>query len=67
MDEPLSALDAQIRELLMDDLIELWMRERFSAVDITHNLHEAVRLGHRVVVLSRRSSRSPRSPCCRSS
>ena len=57
MDEPLSALDAQIRELLMDDLIELWTRERFSAVYITHNLHEAVRLGHRVVVLSRRPGR----------
>ena len=54
MDEPLSALDAQTRELLMDDLIELWTRERFSAVYITHNLQEAVRLGHRVVVLSRR-------------
>ena len=54
MDEPLSALDAQTRELLMDDLIDLWTRERFSAVYITHNLQEAVRLGHRVVVLSRR-------------
>ncbi len=54
MDEPLSALDAQTHELLMDDLIDLWTRERFSAVYITHNLQEAVRLGHRVVVLSRR-------------
>ena len=54
MDEPLSALDAQTRELLMDDLIDLWTREGFSAVYITHNLQEAVRLGHRVVVLSRR-------------
>ena len=57
MDEPLSALDAQTRELLMDDLIDLWTRERFSAVYITHNLQEAVRLGHRVVVLSRRPGR----------
>ena len=57
MDEPLSALDAQTRELLMDDLIELWTREGFSAVYITHNLQEAVRLGHRVVVLSRRPGR----------
>ena len=54
MDEPLSSLDAQTHELLMDDLIDLWTRERFSAVYITHNLQEAVRLGHRVVVLSRR-------------
>jgi NitT/TauT family transport system ATP-binding protein len=57
MDEPLSALDAQTRELLMDDLVDLWERERFSAVYVTHNLAEAVRLGHRVIVLSRRPGR----------
>ncbi len=54
MDEPLSALDSQTRELLMDDLIALWSRQRFTAVYVTHNLAEAVRLGHRIVVLSRR-------------
>ncbi len=57
MDEPLSALDAQTRELLMDDLVGLWARERFTAVYVTHNLAEAVRLGHRIVVLSRRPGR----------
>ena len=54
LDEPLSALDSQTRELLMDDLVDLWLRERFSACYVTHNLAEAVRLGHRVHVLSRR-------------
>lgn len=54
MDEPLSALDSQTRELLMDDLISLWQRENFTAAYVTHNLDEAVRLGHKVVVLSRR-------------
>ena len=54
MDEPLSALDAQTRELLMDDLVGLWLRAPFTAVYVTHNLAEAVRLGHRIVVLSRR-------------
>lgn len=54
MDEPLSALDSQTRELLMDDLIALWTRQPFTAVYVTHNLAEAVRLGHRIVVLSRR-------------
>jgi NitT/TauT family transport system ATP-binding protein len=57
MDEPLSALDAQTRELLMDDFLELWLREPFSACYVTHNLAEAVRLGHRIVVLSRRPGR----------
>jgi len=54
MDEPLSALDSQTRELLIDDLISLWRRAPFTAVYVTHNLHEAVRLGHSIVVLSRR-------------
>lgn len=54
MDEPLSALDSQTRELLMDDLVELWTRQPFTAIYVTHNLAEAVRLGHKVVVLSRR-------------
>jgi NitT/TauT family transport system ATP-binding protein len=54
MDEPLSSLDSQTRELLIDDLVELWTRERFSACYVTHNLAEAVRLGHKILVLSRR-------------
>lgn len=54
MDEPLSALDSQTRELLMDDLVSLWTRQQFTAAYVTHNLAEAVRLGHQIVVLSRR-------------
>lgn len=54
LDEPLSALDSQTRELLMDDLVSLWTRKPFTAVYVTHNLAEAVRLGHQIVVLSRR-------------
>lgn len=57
LDEPLSALDAQTRELLMDDLIGLWTRQPFTGVYVTHNLAEAVRLGHRIAVLSRRPGR----------
>ena len=57
MDEPLSALDAQTRELLIADLLRLWGETRFTAVYVTHNLAEAVRLGHRIVVLSRRPGR----------
>lgn len=54
MDEPLSALDSQTRELLLEDLIDLWQREKFTACYVTHNLAEAVRLGHKIAVLSRR-------------
>ncbi len=38
----------------MDDLIALWTRTPFTAVYVTHNLAEAVRLGHAIAVLSRR-------------
>jgi len=54
MDEPLSALDAQTRELLMEDLLQIWRRERTTTLYVTHNLAEALRLADRVVVLSRR-------------
>jgi NitT/TauT family transport system ATP-binding protein len=57
MDEPLSALDSQTRDLLMDDLVDLWTRTPFSALYVTHNLAEATRLGHRIVLLSRRPGR----------
>ena len=57
MDEPLSALDAQTRELLMEDFLALWLRERITAVYVTHNLNEALHLADRVAVLSRRPGR----------
>jgi len=43
LDEPLSALDAQTRELLMEDLLAIWARERTMSLYVTHNLHEAHR------------------------
>jgi NitT/TauT family transport system ATP-binding protein len=57
MDEPLSALDAQTRDLLMEDFLALWLRERLSVIYVTHNLTEALRLADRIVVLSRRPGR----------
>lgn len=57
MDEPLSALDSQTRELLMEDFIRLLADAAMGAVYVTHNLEEAVRLADRIVVLSRRPGR----------
>ena len=57
LDEPLSALDAQTRELLMEDLLAIWLKERTTAVYVTHNLDEALRVADRIAVLSRRPGR----------
>ena len=57
MDEPLSALDAQTRDLLMEDFLDLWLRERVAGVYVTHNFSEALRLADRIMVLSRRPGR----------
>src|SRR4051812_19077204 len=57
LDEPLSALDAQTRDLLMDDFLALWLSTQVTALYVTHNLQEAVRLANRVVVMSRRPGR----------
>jgi NitT/TauT family transport system ATP-binding protein len=57
MDEPLSALDSQTRELLMEDFVRLLADGAMGAVYVTHNLEEAIRLADRIVVLTRRPGR----------
>src|ERR1700722_10632853 len=57
MDEPLSALDAQTRDLLLDEFAALIARTGTTTVYVTHNLAEAARLGQQIVVLSRRPGR----------
>jgi NitT/TauT family transport system ATP-binding protein len=52
MDEPFSALDIQTRQLMENELLELWSANRKSVVFITHDLEEAIALSDRVVVLS---------------
>ena len=54
MDEPLSALDALLREQLQDTLLELWHKEGYAQLLVTHSIDEAVYLGQRIVVLSAR-------------
>ena len=52
MDEPFSALDVQTRQLMENELLELWSADRKSVVFITHDLEEAIALSDRVVLLS---------------
>ena len=52
MDEPFSALDIQTRQLMENELLDLWSSNRKSVLFITHDLEEAIALSDRVVVLS---------------
>jgi NitT/TauT family transport system ATP-binding protein len=57
MDEPFASVDAQTREILQEQLLEIWERERTTMVFITHSIEEAILMGDRVVVLSTRPGR----------
>ncbi|WP_022798664.1 ABC transporter ATP-binding protein [Thermus islandicus] len=52
MDEPFSALDVQTRQLMENELLELWQADRKTVLFVTHDLEEAIALSDRVVVLS---------------
>jgi len=57
MDEPFGALDAQTREVMQEELMNLWERTKKTVVFVTHDIDEAVFLGDRVVVLTARPAR----------
>ncbi len=57
MDEPFSALDAQTRTLMQEELLTIWNRTQLSTLYVTHNIQEAVYLADRVIVLSRHPGR----------
>lgn len=54
MDEPLSAIDALLRESLQETLLDLWRRRGHTQMLVTHSIEEAVYLGQRIIVFSAR-------------
>ncbi len=52
MDEPFSALDVQTRQIMENELLDLWQESRQTVLFITHDLEEAIALADRVVVIS---------------
>lgn len=57
MDEPFAALDEITRFKLNNDLLELWQRDKFTAVFVTHSVFESVFLSQRIAVMTARPGR----------
>lgn len=54
MDEPLGAVDHQMRQVLQEELEAIWLKERRTVLMVTHDLNEAIYLSDRVIVMSSR-------------
>ena len=52
MDEPFGALDAQTREILQEEMVRIWQRERKTVVFVTHSISESLFLADRIVVMA---------------
>jgi NitT/TauT family transport system ATP-binding protein len=61
MDEPFAALDAQTRDLLIEEVQRIWLETRKTIVFVTHNVLEAVTLGDRVFTMGTRPGRIKQS------
>lgn len=57
MDEPFAALDAQLRQVLQDELLAICQERSYTVFFVTHNIDEAILLSDRIVLMSARPGR----------
>jgi NitT/TauT family transport system ATP-binding protein len=57
MDEPFGALDAQTRNLMQGELLNIWEKTRKTIIFVTHNVEEAVYIGDRIIILTARPAK----------
>jgi NitT/TauT family transport system ATP-binding protein len=57
MDEPFASVDAQTREQLHDELIQIWERTRMAVLFVTHSIDEAIVLSDEILVMGARPGR----------
>jgi NitT/TauT family transport system ATP-binding protein len=58
MDEPFAALDAQTRDLMQMELLQIWERTNKTVLFVTHSIEEAAYLSDRVIVMTARPGRT---------
>lgn|SRR3989338_778051 len=54
MDEPFAALDAQTRDIMQMELLEIWDKAKKTVIFVTHSIEEAAYLSDRVIVMTAR-------------
>ena len=53
LDEPFTSLDIKVKMEIMEDLMEIWEKRRFTMLMVTHDVKEAVYMGDRILILSK--------------
>src|SRR5947209_16758817 len=61
MDEPFASLDAQTREVMQEELLQIWIKAKKTVLFVTHQIDEAIYLSDRVIVFSGRPARVKQS------
>ncbi len=58
MDEPFASLDAQTRDLMQAELLQIWDKAKKTVIFVTHSIEEAAYLSDRVIVMTARPGRT---------
>ena len=52
LDEPFASLDTFTQAHIQEELVNIWLSEQFTAVFVTHDIDEAIRLGNKIILLA---------------
>jgi len=52
LDEPFASLDTFTQAHIQEELVNLWLSEQFTAVFVTHDIDEAIRMGNKIILLA---------------
>jgi ABC-type nitrate/sulfonate/bicarbonate transport system ATPase subunit len=52
LDEPFASLDTFTQAHIQEELVNLWLSEQFTAVFVTHDIDEAIKIGNKIILLT---------------